>query len=114
MYDTPLMPEDLHEELRLLDRTLRETRRRAHNPKAQRLAIDAVRHFAELRFPTGLGGEIDKALIDPAAEAILLYGILNRAQRNPLEDVDAMIAGINRFLQVLRWTRAELLSIRKQ
>jgi hypothetical protein len=106
----------LHEELQALERTLWQTRRRAHNPQAQRLAMDAVSYMAELRFPTGLGGEIDEALIQTAAEGILLHRTLKRAQRTlpwP-QHIDAVIDGINRFLQVLRRTRADLLSIRKQ
>jgi hypothetical protein len=117
MDDKPVRAEELHEELQALDRTLRETRRRAHNRKAQHLAIEAISHLADLKFPTGLGGEIDNALILPAAEAIMLHRTLKRAQRiRPTrpQDVDAVIDGINHFLQVLRRTRADLLSIRKQ
>ena len=116
-HPSAMFPEELQKELRALDRILRETRRRAHSRKARHLAIEAISHLADLKFPTGLGGAIDNALILPVAEAIMLHGTLKRAQRilpTRLQDVDAVIDGINRFLQVLRRTRADLLAIRKQ
>jgi hypothetical protein len=117
MDDRPLMAKDLHEELQALDRILRETRRHAHNRQAQHLAISAVSHLAEVKFPTGFGENVDKALLQPVAEAIFLHCTLRRAQRNlPTlpEDIDAVIDGINRFLEVLRQARANLLSIGKE
>jgi len=109
--DDPLTAAELYEELRSLDSTLRETRRRANDREVQYQALAQVSVLAELTLPTGLGGSLDQALLKPKAASILLVRALRRAQKNvPTlpQDIDALSAAIDRLLDLLPSTRREL------
>lgn len=113
--DDPLTIDDLEEELRDLERTLRETRRRADDREAQYQALSTAASLAEMKLPSGLGEAIDRALIRPKAAATLLVRSLQRAQKNvPTlpQDLDHLIAAIDRLLSFLPPVHKELLWVR--
>lgn len=108
--DEPLTATDLYEDLVELDGQLRELARRANDREAQREAMSAINHMAKLELPTGVGSDIDKALIKPKVAATLLVRSMHRARKNVPTlpaDLDDLLRCINRLQEAIPAARAE-------
>jgi hypothetical protein len=108
--DDRLTATDLYEDLVELDGELRELVRRADDRDAQQEAMFAINHMAGLKLPTGVGSDIDRALIKPKAAATLLIRSMHRARKNVPTlpaDLDDLVRCIDRLLKAILAARAE-------
>lgn len=102
----------VYDDLKSVDKDLRELRRRADHRELQYTVMTfGLPSLANLKPPTGLGVDIDAGLIKAIAAATLLLKSLRRAQKNVYgapEDLDDLIRCIDRLLPILPRARAHL------
>jgi hypothetical protein len=109
--DEPLTAAELYDQLADLETELRSARTRADDRDVQYQVMLSIGFFADMKWPTGLGVETDRALIPSKAAAMLLVKTLKRARKHvPTlpQDLDQLIDHINRLLGIIPAARKHL------